>query len=110
VDGAEVARDTFDAVSPGNKLNVQIGCNGPASGKNLTGKLDDVRICRTVRSGGEIQAHFGHELAAIQPGLVVNWQFEMDGPAFDSVGIHGLELREGAGDPASALARRHPDQ
>ena len=40
------------------------------------GKLDDVRIWNTVRTGAQISANYRTQLTGSQPGLVANWKFD----------------------------------
>jgi hypothetical protein len=86
------------ARSNGNPLPLQIGRNGPRSGKYFTGKLDDVRIWNVARSGAEVAADFNHEFATVPAGLVANWK--LDEPsgsvAVDHAGDHDAALSAGA--------------
>lgn len=82
-DGVAVQQDRVP-VSSGNNLPLQIGRNGPASGKYFQGKIDDVRVWNVVRSAAEIKANFATELVSPQPGLIANWRFNRD--ANDAVG------------------------
>jgi hypothetical protein len=95
LDGTQVATGVLGQRSAGNTLPVELGRNGPSSGKNFTGKLDDVRLWNVVRSAAQIQSNFGSELVGPQPGLVANWKFD-DGPtsavALDSAGGHTATL------------------
>jgi Concanavalin A-like lectin/glucanases superfamily len=98
LDGAAVASGTLGSLSAGNNLPVQLGRNGPVSGKNFMGKLDDTRIWNVVRSGADIKANFGSELSTAPAGLVANWKYDdPDGTtAADSADSHDATLHGGA--------------
>jgi hypothetical protein len=74
----------------GNTLPLEIGRNGPTSGKYWIGKLDDVRIWNVARKGTDIIANYQTQLTGPQPGLVANWHFDegIGNTAFDSSGNH----------------------
>jgi len=61
----------------GNSAPVSIGRNGaPTSQAFWRGKLDDVRIWNTVRTGAQISANYRNQLNGAQTGLVANWKFD----------------------------------
>jgi hypothetical protein len=74
----------------GNSLPLEIGRNGPTTGKYWLGKLDDVRIWKVARKGVDITANYRTQLNGPQTGLVANWYFDEDGGtrAADSAGAH----------------------
>jgi hypothetical protein len=89
----------------GNSLPLEIGRNGPITGKYWLGKLEDVRIWNVARKGIDITRDFQTQLTGPQPGLVANWHFdEGSGPmAFDSSGNrHDATLNGGASFSADA--------
>src|SRR5207249_847339 len=75
LDGVQVAQGVLGAASSGNSLPVELGRNGPVSGKSLRGKLDDVRLWSVVRSANQIAASYRQELTSPPSGLVANWRF-----------------------------------
>jgi hypothetical protein len=83
----------------GNALPVEIGRNGPATGKYWLGKIEDVRIWNIARSGDDIASDFNSELVGNEPNLVANWTFdEASGTsAADIAGNHTATLKGGAG-------------
>jgi len=92
LDGARVEQAKVKLSTKGNTLPLEIGRNGPLSGKYFHGKLDDVRIWSVVRSGGVIASGHRQQLAPAPAGLVANWQFE-----------------EGTGPVAMDMTSRHHD-
>jgi len=73
----------------GNTLPLEIGRNGPTTGKYWLGKLDDVRIWNVARKGTDITPNYKTQFSGPQPGLVANWHFD-DGSgttAADSSGV-----------------------
>jgi hypothetical protein len=82
----------------GNSLPLQIGRNGPTSGKYWRGLIDDVRIWNVARSGTDITATFRTELTTAPSGLVANWRFNDGGGATASDLVAGrvATLRGGA--------------
>ena len=85
--------------SVGNTLPLEIGRNGPATGKYWLGKLDDVRIWNVARQGTEITATYRTQLSGPQPGLIANWHFDDSSgtTAADSTGSgHTATLHGGA--------------
>jgi hypothetical protein len=101
LDGIQVMQGTLSRVSTGNTKPVSIGRNGSPTGyANWDGKLDDVRIWNTVRTGAQISANFRNQLTGTQAGLVANWKFdEGSGPtAFDSTATpQNATMKSGAG-------------
>ena len=83
----------------GNTLPLDIGRNGPTTGKYWIGKLDDVRIWSIARAGVDITRDYKTQLSGPQPSLVANWNFD-DGSgsvAADSSGNrHTATLNGGA--------------
>jgi hypothetical protein len=98
LDAAQVASNRLATISVGNGLPVELGRNGPVSGKYFHGKLDDVRIWNVVRSAADIRTNFGIELASVPAGLVANWRFnEGSGlTAADRSGNQQATLKGGA--------------
>jgi hypothetical protein len=97
LDGVQVQQGKLAARSAaGNTLPVQLGRNGPVTGKSMLGKLDDVRLWKLVRSATDIAANFMKELTVEpQTGLVANWLFnERLGTlfAYSRVGVHTAVL------------------
>jgi hypothetical protein len=97
LDGVPVAQGRVSA-GRGNALPVEIGRNGPRTGKYFQGKLDDVRIWSVVRSASEIAAHYQQQLADVQSGLIANWKLDEPAGALgvDSVSGHDVQLGGGA--------------
>lgn len=97
LDGKQVAQGVI-ARSNGNSLPLQIGRNGPRTGKYFQGKLDDVRVWNVARSGADIAAHFNHQFETAPAGLVANWK--LDEPrgmlAVDHAGSSDANLGGGA--------------
>jgi len=75
LDGVQVSQTTVPKLSSGNTAPLQIGRNGPASGKYFQRKLDDLRIWNVARSSSEIAANYRSELQSPAGGLVANWKF-----------------------------------
>ena len=92
LDGIQVMQGTLSRTSIGNTDPVSIGRNGAPTGEGMwQGKLDDVRIWNTVRTGAQISANYRNQLTGTQTGLVANWKFnERLGTllAFSSAGTH----------------------
>ena len=86
VDGSLATQGQLGATSVGNTLPLQIGRNGPESGRYFNGKLDDVRIWNTVRSASQIRANYRRPLVNTPPALIGNWRFDDSGA--DSAGEH----------------------
>jgi hypothetical protein len=83
----------------GNSLPLEIGRNGPITGKYWLGKLDDVRIWNIVRDGTDIAATYLSQLDGPRPGLVGAWHFDESSgtTAADSSGNqHTASLNGGA--------------
>jgi hypothetical protein len=77
LDGRHITYFTVPAHSTvGNNLPLQIGRNGPITGKYWLGKIDDVRIWNIARTGADITATFGNQLTGTPSGLVANWKFD----------------------------------
>ena len=77
LDGTHIAHQQVPKHSvAGNSLPVEIGRNGPTTGKYWRGKLNDVRIWNVARQGTDITATFNSQLTGPQPGLVANWHFD----------------------------------
>ena len=77
LDGQRISWLTLPARSSvGNGLPLQIGRNGPASGKYWQGKIADVRIWNVFRFGNDIAADYRIWLNGPRPGLVANWHFD----------------------------------
>ncbi|HEY3062619.1 MAG TPA: DUF4082 domain-containing protein, partial [Chloroflexota bacterium] len=78
LDSILVMQGTLSRVSTvGNSAPVSIGRNGaPTSQAFWRGKLDDVRIWNTVRTGAQISANYRSQLNGAQTGLVANWKFD----------------------------------
>jgi hypothetical protein len=91
----------------GNTLPLEIGRNGPTTGKYWLGKLGDVRIWNIARSGSDILANYRTQFNGPQPGLVANWHFDDAGGtiAADSSGNHHDATLNGG---ASFSADSHP--
>jgi hypothetical protein len=99
LDGKHIAYLTVPAHSTvGNTLPLEIGRNGPATGKYWLGKLDDVRIWNVARQGTDITATYRTQLTSPQPGLVANWHFDEGSgtTAADSTAGHTATLHGGA--------------
>lgn len=81
----------------GNSLPLEIGRNGPITGKYWMGRINDVRIWNVARQGANISADYGTPLNAPQPGLVANWRLEegSGSTATDSTGAHHDALLHG---------------
>ncbi len=92
LDGTRVASGKLKTATKGNTLPVEIGRNGPLSGKYFHGKLDDIRIWNKMRTEKTIRAEYRLQLAPAPSTLVANWQFE-----------------EGAGLLAADTTARHHD-
>jgi hypothetical protein len=96
LDGQHIAFLQVPAHSTvGNSLPVQIGRNGPMSGKYWKGELDDIRIWNVARTGTDISATFRNELTSNPSSLVANWKFnERPGTlaAYSSAGNHTAVL------------------
>jgi hypothetical protein len=75
INGMRVASQALGGRSGGNTLPLQIGRQGPSTGKYFLGGIDDVRVWNVVRTASEIQLNYRRELTAPAPGLVANWQF-----------------------------------
>jgi hypothetical protein len=75
LDGTQVAEQVLGVLSDGNNVPVGIG-RGGTGGYYFTGKLDDVRIWNTARTGAEIAANYLAEFSAAPAGLVANWKFD----------------------------------
>jgi hypothetical protein len=56
-------------------LPVEIGRNGPVTGRYWRGKIDDVRIWNIARTDADIAGTFSTELPAVRAGLIANWKF-----------------------------------
>jgi len=107
LDGRHIAYTVVPSHSViGNALPLEIGRNGPATGKYWSGKLDDLRIWNVARSGADISSSFATELIGSQPGLVANWHFdEASGTvAADSAGHHHDAMLIGG----ASFAADHP--
>jgi hypothetical protein len=106
-DGVQVKQDVLAASSVGNTLPVELGRNGAVAGKNLSGKLDDVRLWNLVRTASQIAGSFHNELPSPPAGLVANWQFnERIGTllAFSTTGNHTAVLSTSG----AAFSNDHP--
>src|SRR5262249_34030629 len=57
----------------GNSLPLEIGRNGPTTGKYWLGKLDDIRVWNIARGGTDITATYAAQLTGPQPGLIAEW-------------------------------------
>jgi alpha-tubulin suppressor-like RCC1 family protein len=91
IDGQRIMSLTVPAHSTvGNALPVEIGRNGPTTGKYWWGKLDDLRIWSLARPDADINASYKTQFTGSQPGLVANWHFDERGgaTAADSSGNH----------------------
>jgi hypothetical protein len=82
----------------GNTLPLQIGRDGPLTGKYFQGKLAQVRLWSVARSGSAIQADYLTRLTGGAPGLIANWPFDegSGGSAVDLAGGHTAVLGGGA--------------
>ena len=98
LDGARVAEATVTLRSEGNTLPLQIGRNGPRSGKYLTGKLDDVRIWTVVRDAQQIANAYRTQLTDTPTGLAANWKFDeaLGDTLLDTTGRHPALLQGAA--------------
>jgi hypothetical protein len=99
LDGNHISFLSGVPTSSGNTLAVNIGRNGPVTGKYWNGKLDDVRIWKVARSGADISANFMQEFTGPPPAnLVANWQFDESSgtTASDYAGTHIATLHGGA--------------
>src|SRR5205814_813873 len=61
-----------DHAHAGNALPLEIGRNGPTTGKYWLGKIDDVRIWNVARKGVDIETDYRTELVEARSGLVAN--------------------------------------
>jgi len=77
LDGVQVLQGTLSSVTTvGNTKPVTIGRNGAPTGyANWNGKLDDVRIWKSVRTPAQIAANYRNELTSADTDLVGNWKF-----------------------------------
>jgi hypothetical protein len=100
LDGIQVMQGTLSRTSIGNTDPVSIGRNGAPTGEGMwQGKLDDVRIWNTVRTGAQISANYRNQLTGTQTGLVANWKFDegSGSTAFDSTATpENATMRGGA--------------
>jgi len=101
LDGNHIAYLIVPAhTTSGNALPLDIGRNGPTTGKYWLGKIDDVRIWNIARAGADITRDFRTQLSGPRPNLVANWHFDESGGATagDSSGNHhNATLNGGAG-------------
>lgn len=98
LDGKPVAQGSLAASSPGNTLALQIGRNGPSSGKYFDGDIDDVRVWHVARSAAEIASSYRSAFVSAPPGLIANWRFDerTGASAVDLTGRHTALLSGGA--------------
>jgi hypothetical protein len=75
LDGVQVAEQTLGVLSDGNTVPVGMG-RGGTGGYYFTGKLDDVRIWNTARTGAEVAANMAAEFSSAPAGLIANWKFD----------------------------------
>jgi len=75
LDGVQVAEQTLGVLSTGNTVPVGMG-RGGTGGYYFTGKLDDVRIWNTARTGAEVAANMAAEFTSAPAGLIANWKFD----------------------------------
>jgi hypothetical protein len=82
----------------GNNLPLQIGRNGPVTGKYWLGQLHDMRLWSMARKGTDISANYLTELTGAVPGLVANWKFDQTvaDTTADGLGGHTANLLGGA--------------
>src|SRR6185369_15327122 len=59
-----------------NSLALNFGANAAASGRNLTGQLDNVRFWSIARSLTQIRADIDRYLQGDEPGLLGEWRFD----------------------------------
>ena len=62
VDGVFATSGKLTGGNPRNSLPLQVGRNGPVSGRYFQGKLDDIRIWRVARTVADIKSTMNHEL------------------------------------------------
>jgi hypothetical protein len=98
LDGVRVAQGVWTRASRGNTLPLQIGRNGPSTGKLFTGQLDDVRIWNVARSAADVSRSYREQLDSTEPGLAANWRFDEGSgrTAADMVGGLPATLSPGA--------------
>jgi hypothetical protein len=102
LDGALVGSGALPAHSQaGNNLPLQIGRNGPKTGKYWLGELDDVRLFNTTLTDVQVQETHLDGAAldrTVQGALVASWRFEDIEPSSgDSSGLgHTANLLGGA--------------
>ena len=104
LDGQRLYRTAVPGHSTvGNSLPLEIGRNGPATGKYWLGRIDDVRIWNIVRSDAEIATDYAMEPKGPQPGLLANWRFDEASGSFaaDSSGHEHTATLQGGGSFAS---------
>jgi hypothetical protein len=75
-DGVQVGTTVAARLSTNNSLPLEMGRNSAAVGKYFMGKLDDLRIWNTLRTGAEVAANYKTEFTANPPGLVANWKYD----------------------------------
>lgn len=77
IDGQRIYSHSVAAHSTiGNSLPLEIGRNGPLTGKYWLGKIDDVRIFNVFRTAVQIASDYQTQLTTPPPGLVANWKFD----------------------------------
>jgi hypothetical protein len=76
VDGVQVGQIVAAALSSNNSLPFEMGRNSAAAGKYFMGKLDDLRIWNTTRSGADVAANYKAEFATPPAGLIANWKYD----------------------------------
>jgi hypothetical protein len=102
LDGALVGSGALPAHSQaGNNLPLQIGRNGPKTGKYSLGELNDVRLFNTTLTDVQVQETHLDGAAldrTVQGALVASWRFEDIEPSSgDSSGVgHTASLLGGA--------------
>ena len=88
LDGVQVASGQSGSDQRRQQPAVQLGRNGPVSGKYFMGKLDDTRLWNVVRSANDIKANMGSELSSAPTGLVANWKFDEGRGASAADAVH----------------------
>jgi hypothetical protein len=98
VDGVFATSGKLAAGNPRNSLPLQLGRNGPVSGRYFQGKLDDIRIWRVARTVADVKSTMNQELTTSPPELVANWRFDDQTGALasDSAGSNPAHLSTGA--------------
>ncbi len=74
-----------------------------ASGRLMTGSMDEVRIWNVARTQAEIQNNMACSLSGVQAGLVSNYNFNQGTPNADNTGVNTLLDASGNGSDGTLM-------